>query len=401
MTIREMKDKRAQLKAQARAILDKAQAEKRDLTAEESQEFDRIMAEADALTKQIEREERMAAIPGGDAVPPPVAGRRGQPGALPGSEQRDHPLAAPEYRQAFETYVRYGRSGVGPDELRVLQVGVDGDGGYLVPDEFRRQLVEALEEQNVIRRVATVIQTGSGNLQVPVVVDRGTASWIGENAAYPEADAQFSQFVLGAHKLARITRVSEELLNDSAFDIAAFLRDAFARSFGDAEEAAFVNGDGAGKPRGILLDAQVGKTAASASAIAADELLDLYHSLRPPYRARASWLMHDSTALAIRKLKDQQGQFIWQPGLQADQPDRLLGRPVLISRYMPEIGAGSKVIAFGDLSYYWIADRQSIGIQRLVELYAANGQVGFRMFTRLDGRLALPEAVQVLQMAAA
>ncbi len=151
----------------------------------------------------------------------------------------------------------------------------------------------------------------------------------------------------------------------------------------------------------MLLDAQVGKTTAAATAITADELLDLYHALPVPYRARATWLMHDSTALVVRKIKDANQQYIWQPGLVAGQPDMLLGRPVQTSRFMPEIAAGAKTVAFGDFSYYWIADRQSIGIQRLVELYAANGQVGFRMFERVDGRLALSEAVQVLQQAAA
>lgn len=400
MNIRELKQQRAALLKQAREILDKAEQEERDLTAEESQEFDRITGEADAIGKRIEREERLASFPAMDDVPEPVAGRRGQPGEGPTERRTTNPRATDEYRSAFFDYVRLGRSGIGPEEVRVLQIGVDADGGYLVPDEFHRELVEALEEQNVMRQLARVIQTGSGDRIVPVVVDRGTASWIGENAAYPEADAQFSQFTLGAHKLARITRVSEELLNDSAFDIAAFLTDAFARAFGDAEESAFVNGDGTGKPRGILLDAQVGKTTASGTAIAADELIDLFHALRPPYRARASWLMHDSTVSAIRKLKDANNQYIWQPGLQAGQPDLLLGRPVRVSRYMPEIDLSAKTVAFGDFSYYWIADRQSIGIQRLVELYAANGQVGFRMFTRLDGRLALAEAVQVLQQAA-
>ena len=401
MNIRELKQQRAALLKQAREILDKAEQENRDLTAEESQEFDRITAEADAIGKRIEREERLASFPAMDDMPEPVAGRRGQPGAGPSEARMTNPRGTEEYRNAFFGYVRLGRSGIGPEEVRVLQVGVDADGGYLVPDEFQRELVEALEEQNVMRQLARVIQTGSGDRIVPVVVDRGTASWIGENAAYPEADAEFSQFTLGAHKLARITRVSEELLNDSAFDIAAFLRDAFARAFGDAEESAFVNGDGTGKPRGVLIDAQVGKTTASGTAIAADELIDLFHALKPPYRARATWLMHDSTVAAVRKLKDTTNQYIWQPGLQAGQPDMLLGRPVRVSRYMPEIGAGAKTVAFGDFSYYWIADRQSIGIQRLVELYAANGQVGFRMFTRLDGRLALAEAVQVLQQAAA
>lgn len=398
--IRELKQQRAALKKAARDILDKAEAEKRDLTAEESQEFDRIMAEADALTEKIEREERLLHIPDGDAVPEPKAGQRGKPGGQPGDQKRENPRASQEYQDAFFAYVRRSHSGLFPEEVRALSVGSDPDGGYLVPDEFRRELVEALTERNVMRGLARVIPTGSGNTIVPMVVDRGTAAWTGESQQFHESDAEFSQFTLGAHKLTRITKVSEELLNDSAFDIAAFLRDSFARAFGDAEEAAFVNGDGNGKPRGFLLDAQVGVTAASAAALTADELLDLYHALPVPYRPRATWLLHDSTVLAVRKLKDGDGQYLWRPGLVDGEPDRLLGRPVVASRFMPEIAAGAKTIAFGDLGYYWIADRQSIGLQRLVELYAAQGQVGFRLFTRLDGRLVLPEAVKVLQQAA-
>src|SRR5690606_1638578 len=360
------------------------------------------MAEVDTLGGRIERAERQLEAEGKleRALPNPVAPAR--PGEEPQDEEEraERPRASTEYRRAFWGYVRRSLSGLFPDEVRVLNVGTDAEGGYLVPDEFHRELVEALAEQNVMRGLARIIQTGSGDRLIPVVVDHGVATWTGESAAYTESDAEFNRITLGAHKLARITRVTEELLNDSAFDIAAFLTQAFARTFGDAEEAAFVNGDGVNKPRGVLLDAQVGVTAAAATAITADELIDLFHKLPTPYRARASWLMHDSTAATVRKLKDSNNQYLWQPGLQAGVPDILLGRPVRTSRYMPEIASTAKTVAFGDFSFYWIADRQSIGIQRLVELEAATGQVGFRMFERVGGRLVLPEAVQVPQQAA-
>ena len=167
-----------------------------------------------------------------------------------------------------------------------------------------------------------------------------------------------------------------------------------------AEEDAFINGNGTGKPTGLLTTGETGLTAASATAVTADEVIDLYHSLRTPYRKKAQFIANDSTIKAIRKLKDNTGQYVWQPGLQAGQPDTILNRPILTSQHMPEIGAGRKILLFGDLSYYWIADRQGRTFQRLSELYAKTGQVGFRVFQRLDGKLILPEAVKTLQMKA-
>lgn len=391
-----LREERARIWEQAKGLLERAEAEGRDLQGEELEQWQRLMGKLDDLRALIERLERAEEIERDLAT----VDRPGRVQLAEEPEEARSQRGTREYRAAFRSYVRFGLSGLRPDEVRALSVGTDSAGGYLVPDEMARELVQALAEQTVMRQLARTIRTSSGDHQIPVVVDHGSAQWVAEGATIPEADVQFSQVVLGAHKLARTTRVTEELLNDAAFDLEAFLRETFARTFGQAEEAAFVNGSGSGQPRGVLLDAQVGVTAASTSAITADEIVRLYHSVRAPYRARASWLMHDSTALVIRLLKDSNGQYLWQPGLQAGQPDRLLGRPVYTSEAVPQVGAGAKVIAFGDFSAYWIADRQSVGLQRLVELYAANGQVGFRLFERVDGRLALPEAVKVLQMAA-
>jgi len=297
--------------------------------------------------------------------------------------------------------VRKSHSGLYADEVRTLHIGADSEGGYLVPDEYHTQLIEALEEQNIMRGLASIIQTGSGDRLIPLVVDKGEAQWIGESENYPESDAEFARTTLGAHKLARITRVTEELLNDSMFNVEAHLIDFFRRSFGDAEEKAFINGTGTNQPRGFLADATDTEVSALGGAVTGDDLLNLFHALKRPYRQRATWMMNDTTVLAVRKLKDANGQYIWQPGLQAGQPDRILNRPLAVSRYMPELNEDSaKGVALGDFSYYWIADRQSIGIQRLIELYAAQGQVGFRMFHRVDGRLILPEAIVTMKNAA-
>ena len=195
-------------------------------------------------------------------------------------------------------------------------------------------------------------------------------------------------------------KVSEELLNDSAFDLESYISREFARRIGAREEDSFFNGDGTGKPLGILATnggAEIGVTAASATAITADEVIDLFYSLKSPYRKKAVWVLNDATIKAIRKLKDNNNQYLWQPSLVAGTPDTILGRPVVTSAYMPTAAAGAKTIAFGDFSYYWIADRQGRSFKRLNELYAANGQVGFLGSQRVDGKLVLPEAIKVLQ----
>ena len=194
--------------------------------------------------------------------------------------------------------------------------------------------------------------------------------------------------------------MSEELLNDSAFDLEAYFVAEFARRIGNKEEEAFLNGDGAGKPTGILNDAEVGVTAASATAITADELIDLFYSLPAPYRANAVWVMNDSTMRYIRKLKDTTGQFLWQKALHEGEHETLLGKPIYHSPFAPEVAAGAKPILFGDLSYYWIGDRKGITFRRLNERYADTGQVGFLASKRLDGKLILPEAIKCLQMKA-
>ena len=195
-------------------------------------------------------------------------------------------------------------------------------------------------------------------------------------------------------------KVSEELLNDSVFNLQNYIAKEFARRIGSKEEEAFFMGDGVGKPTGIFNatgGAQVGVTAASATAITLDEVMDLFYSLKSPYRKNAVFIMNDATVKAIRKLKDGNGQYIWQPSLTAGTPDTILNRPVLTSAYVPTIASGTKSIAFGDFSYYWVADRQGRSFKRLNELYAATGQVGFMATQRVDGKLILPEAIKVLQ----
>ena len=279
-------------------------------------------------------------------------------------------------------------------------MGTDSEGGFLVPDEFERTLVQSLEEENVFRKLAKIVKTSSGDRKIPVVTTKGSAAWLDEGEEFEESDSVFGQTSISAYKLGTMIKVSDELLNDSVFNLENYISTEFARRIGAKEEEAFLVGDGAGKPTGVFHDtggAELGVTASSATAITADEIIDLVYSLKAPYRKNAVFIMNDATIKAIRKLKDGQGQYLWQPSLTAGTPDTLLNRPVFTSAYAPTIETKAKSIAFGDFGYYWIADRQGRSVKRLNELFATTGQVGFLASQRVDGKLILPEAIKVLQ----
>lgn len=403
MTILELREKRAKAWEAAKAFLDSHRKENGVLSAEDDAAYTRMEQEITDLGKEIARLERQEAL---DAelnrpVNKPLTGKP-MNGKLEDDGEGKTGRASDEYKKNFWNAMR-SKTPV-PNVTNALQIGTDTEGGYLVPDEFENTLVEALEEENIFRQMAKIIQTSSGDRKIPVVATKGTASWMDEEGAYPESDDSFGQVSIGAYKLGTMIKVSEELLNDSVFDLQSYITREFARRIGSREEEAFFTGNGTGKPLGILAatgGAETGITAASATAVTADELIDLYYSLRSPYRRNAVWTLNDSTVKAIRKLKDGNGQYLWQPGITAGAPDMILGRPVRTSTYMPEIAAGAKTIAFGDFSYYWIADRQGRSFKRLNELFAATGQVGFLASQRVDGKLVLPEAVKVLAQKAA
>lgn len=396
--ILELREKRAKAWDAAKQFLDAKRGADGMLSEEDTATYDKMEQDVMNLGKEIERLERQVAIDAelSKATSTPLTGK---PGAKMGKDETEKTgRASDEYKGSFWNAMRV--KAPMPSVLNALQEGTDSEGGYLVPDEFERTLVEALEEENVFRTLAHVIKTSSGDRKIPVVASKGTASWVDEEGAYTESDDAFSQVSIGAYKLGTMIKVSEELLADSVFDLEAYISKEFARRIGAREEESFFNGDGKGKPLGILAaagGAEVGMTAASATAITADEVIDLFYSLKAPYRKNAVWVLNDATVKQIRKLKDTTGQYLWQPSLVAGTPDTILGRPVKTSAFMPTAAAGAKTIAFGDFKYYWIADRQGRTFKKLSELYAANGQVGFMGTQRVDGKLILPEAIKVLQ----
>lgn len=396
--ILELREKRAKAWDAAKQFLDAKRGADGMLSEEDTATYDKMEQDVMNLGKEIERLERQVAIDAelSKATSTPLTGK---PGAKMGKDEKEKSgRASDEYKGSFWNAMRV--KAPMPSVLNALQEGTDSEGGYLVPDEFERTLVEALEEENVFRTLAHVIRTSSGDRKIPVVASKGSASWVDEEGAYQESDDAFSQVSIGAYKLGTMIKVSEELLADSVFDLEAYISKEFARRIGAREEESFFNGDGKGKPLGILAaagGAEVGVTAASATAITADEVIDLFYSLKAPYRKNAVWVLNDATVKQIRKLKDTTGQYLWQPSLVAGTPDTILGRPVKTSAFMPTAAAGAKTIAFGDFKYYWIADRQGRTFKKLSELYAANGQVGFMGTQRVDGKLILPEAIKVLQ----
>ena len=395
MTILELREKRAKAWEAAKAFLDSHRNQNGVLSAEDDATYTRMEQDITDLGKEIARLERQEALEAelNKPVNKPLTGK-----PMTGKSDAKTGRATDEYRSNFWNMMR--SKAPMPQVINALQVGTDSEGGFLVPDEYERTLVEALEEENIFRQLAHVIQTSSGDRKIPVVATKGTASWIDEEGAYPESDDSFGQVSIGAYKLGTMIKVSEELLNDSVFDLENYISREFARRIGAKEEEAFFTGDGTGKPLGILAatgGAQVGVTAGSATAITTDELIDLFYSLKTPYRRNAVWLLNDATIKLVRKLKDGQGQYLWQPSLVSGTPDTLLGKPVYTSAYMPTAAADAKTVAFGDFGYYWIADRQGRSFKKLNELYAANGQVGFMASQRVDGRLILQEAVKVIQ----
>lgn len=393
MTITEMRNKRAKLWNTMEGFLDTHRNDMGVLSAEDDATYSKMEHDLDSLTNEIKRMERRDAIEAelNKPVNQPITEA---PERAASTKPDKVGRASDAYKEDFDRHLR-GKILV----HNVLSEGTDADGGYLVPEDFERDIVTALEEENVIRSLAKVITT-QHERKIPVATGHSTAQWTAENVAYTESNPTFGQKQIDAFKLTDLCRVSVELLQDSAFDIEDYLMKEFARAFGIAEEEAFCVGTGSNQPTGIFTASggTVGVTAAANNAITADELISLVYALKSPYRRNAKFLMNDATVSIIRKLKDKNDAYLWQPSLQAGEPDRLLGYELYTSPYVPTVAAGALTVAFGDFKNYWIGDRAGRTVQRLNELYATNGQIGYVATERVDGKVILPEGIQLLKM---
>ena len=388
-TIMELRTKRANLWEGAKAFLDSHTDKDGKLSAEDAATYDKMEADVVALGKDIERMERQAAIDK-ELAKPTAQPITNTPNAATVDAKTGR--ASDIYRKAMIAAIRSNFRNVSD----VLQEGVDSDGGYLVPEEMDTRLIDVLTEENIMRNLGTKLTT-SGERKINIAATKPAASWIEEGGALSFGDATFDQIILDAYKLHVAIKVTEELLYDNAFNLESYIVEQFGKAIANAEEDAFLNGDGSHKPTGLFQTAQTGVTTAGNNPTA-DEIIALVYSLKRPYRKSASFIVNDQTLAVIRKLKDNNQAYMWQPSYQMGEPDRLLGYPVHTSPYVPTIAAGKTVMAFGDYSYYNIGDRGTRSMQELKELFAGNGMVGFVMKERVDGKLVLPEAVQTLKI---
>lgn len=384
--------KRAQAWEDCKNFLEAHRQKDGTLTAEDKAVYDKMVATVDALKAEIKTLEDVEARDAemNEPTSQPVVN---QPKT---AEDNKTGRASDSYRKLFNDFLRGAAT---KREIRdALQEDTNSEGGYLVPVEFERRVIDKLREMNVIRQYAHVIRTASPR-KIPVQASAGAAAWIAEEGEYQGTDPAFGQVTLDAFKVGQMIKVSDELLEDASFDLEGYLADQLASAIATAEEDAFCTGNGSGKPTGIFTASggSVGVTTAAADKITADEIFDLIYSLKAPYRRNSRFFLNDSTIKAIRKLKDGNGNYIWQPALTEGQPDRLCGFPVHATA-APAIAASAYAIAFGDFDYYWIADRTDMDVKRLNELYAANGQVGFRGSRRVDAKVVQNEAIKLLQM---
>lgn len=412
----ELRQKRADLVAKARAILKKAEDEKRqELTAEEKQETDRIFAEADKLHDSIKLAERVAQA---EYELRSSEGRRaepGDPGDHRGGQDRKAPQtdaerrSTPEYRKMVDVFLREGHRSFGPAEYRAMQADSDVIGGYLVaPQEMYDGLIKFVDDAVVMRQLATkVTVTSAESLGVPSLdTDVADSDWTSEVLTGSEdSSLALGKRELHPHPLAKRIKISRKLLR-LAPKASELVQGRLNYKFALTEEKAFLTGNGNQKPLGVFTASDHGiptsrdVVGGTTTALTADKLIDVFYAQKPQYQKSSSWLFHRDAMKQIRKLADTTGQYLWQVSIQDGEPDKLLGRPVYQSEYVPStFTTGLYVGMFADFSFYFIADAVGLGIQRLDELYAETNQVGFIGRVELDGMPALAEAFTRIKLA--
>lgn len=386
--ILEMIEKRNQAWNAAKAFVESRRDADGLLSGEDAKTYAEMEQKVKNYGAEIERLQQMEAIDADLSRPvnTPIIAKPMKAAGMEAQEKTGR--ASDEYRKAMLNALRTNFKQIS----NVLQEGVDADGGYLVPDEYDTRLIDVLEEENIMRKLGTKITT-SGEHKINIAATKPAAAWIEEGGALTFGDATFSQILMDAHKLHVAVKVTEELLYDNAFNLENYIITQFGKALANAEEDAFFNGDGTGKPLGLFAEVGGGTVAKTVTSVKSDDVIDLVYALKRPYRKNAAFIINDKNLASLRKLKDNNQAYIWQPSYQAGEPDRLLGYPVYTSAYAPEDG-----IAFGDYSYYNIGDRGSRSFSELRELFAGNGMIGFVAKERVDGKLILPEAVQILKI---
>lgn len=273
-----------------------------------------------------------------------------------------------------------------------LSEGYDsGSRSYEFPSGTNSEYAAALSRENLFRRLASVFQAPTTEGTIQMIASTANAAIVDESSAYPEDNDTFDKATFNAYKVAAISKLGNTFVEDSHFDIEKYLTSEFARRFGRAEEDVLLNGSGIKEPTGLLTTADIGVE--SELTISYDDIIALFFATKSEYRRNGVWLMNDDTALILRKLKDSDDNYLWNQAT-----DTILGKPVVISDYMPNIVSGNTPIAFGDLSYYWMLERQPLFVKVLSELYARENRTGYAVFERIDGKLIRTEAVKLLKV---
>ena len=394
MNLKELMEKRTKAWDEAKVFAESKKDENGLMSDEDFKTYEEMERTIENYTREIERKKREEEMDK-SLEKPTTQALTNEPSTF---NEEEKPMRARNvYKKSMMKALRTNFRDISNE----LKVGTDESGGYLVPEEMEVDIVNGLEDENIVRKLATKVQT-SGLHKINIAATKPAALWVEEGGQLTFGDGTFDQVSLDAHKLHVGIKVTEELLYDAAFNLEKYITEEFTRALANAEEDAFLNGDGVNKPTGIFDSKKGGELGVTTKAqtINADELIDLVYSLDRPYRKKATFILNDATVAQIRKLKDVNGAYIWQPSLKDGEPDRLLGYPAYTSAFAPKTEKGKLAVAFGDFSYYKIGDRGNRSFQDLKELFAGNGMVGFLGKERVDGILVLREAVKLLKIGA-
>lgn len=388
---KELAEKQAKAAASMRVLTELAYGEdKRDLTSEESEEYDRYMDEYTSLDKQIKRIIKIIELTAEQKE------RIAEKAEENGESTDEAEAKAKKYSKAFENFIRKGVGKLSSDDrelmeahVRAQSVGTDSEGGFLVPEEFSNDLEIALKAFGGIRQIAGVFSTGTGApLPWPTVDSTSNqGEWLSENTEAAELDEVFGSVTFNAFTASsKSVRVSRQLLQDSFFNVPQYLAGALGERIGRLTADAWVNGTGSGQPLGVSGSA-VPITSSDDVTITFDDLKDLKYDLDPAYRQNGTFVLNDQTLKAISKLKDDDGQYLLQESVRLDLPSTILGHAFVIDQAVSDIGAGNRSVLFGDFNKYKIRDVLGIDLIRQDELYSNFFQVGFVAFMRTDGKL--------------
>jgi HK97 family phage major capsid protein len=396
--IKALREQRAKLVADAQAII-----KQEKMSKEDEVKFDAMMADSDAIKQDLDRHERAS------NAEQDLSRRIEQRAGREHLSQDQVDDDTKNNNAAYLNYVRFGIAGLSDDDrarmagryvgdprmgggvnIRAAQGGGTGaGGGYAVPDEAMRPIVEAMKAFGGMRAVSTIVPTASG-ADLPIPTDNDTAvagEIINENTSHNEGDITFGQVVLQSFLYSsKIVKVSRQLLQDSSVDLNVYIGRKLGQRIGRIQNTHFTTGDGSAKPRGVVTASTLGKTAAGAAAITYDEMVDLLHSVDPSYQGNGRYMLNFTTLGLVRKLKDSANMPVWAP-MANGMPDTILGRPYIINQDIPAATTGLKSVLFGDFSNYHIRDAGNVILLRLEERYADALQVGFLAFLRSDGDL--------------